>query len=437
VDGDGSPTAVLLGLDGFHVLAAAEVAGEVELLVETAATLTGCPDCGVIAVAKDRRAVTVRDLPVGGRPVVLVWHKRIWSCVEPLCARRSWTEVSPVVRPRATLTERARAWAFVEVGKKGRSTAEVARELGVGWATVWRCVEELGRAKVDDPARLDGVAGLGVDETAFLAATATSATTYVTGIVDVTRGRAPRLLDVVPGRSGKVYADWLAERDTAWRDGVRFAALDPFRGYATALRTELPDAVRVLDCFHVVRLGFAVVDEVRRRVQQQTLGRRGHRDDPLYRIRRVLRRRVDRLSRNARRRLESGLALGDPDGEVAVAWWLAQDLCALYQRDSLDAARRDLDRLLARMTSCPVPEIARLGRTLASWRGELLAYWPTGGASNGPTEAMNLLIEKIRRVGHGYRNFDNYRLRLLLHGGTDWHDAPTTRIRGRRPRFVA
>jgi transposase len=82
----------------------------------------------------------------------------------------------------------------------------------------------------------------------------TSATTYVTGIVDVTRGRAPRLLDPVPGRSGKVYADWLAERETAWREQVRFAALDPFRGYATALRIELPDAVRVLDAFHVARV---------------------------------------------------------------------------------------------------------------------------------------------------------------------------------------
>lgn len=276
-----------------------------------------------------------------------------------------------------------------------------------------------------------------MEETAFLSATSTSPTTYVTGIVDVTRGRAPRLLDVVPGRSGRVYADWLAERGPAWRAQITFAALDPFRGYPTALRTELPDAVRVLDAFHAVRSGFACVDGVRRRVQQETLSRRGHRDDPLYRVRRVLRRRADRLSVHARRRLETGLALGDPDGEVAVTWWLAQDLCALYRRDSPDAARRDLDRLLARTTSCPVPEVARLGRTLASWRAELLAYWRTGGASNGPTEAMNLLIEKIRRVGHGYHNFTNYRLRPLLHSGTGWQTAPTTRIRARRPRFLA
>ena len=55
-----------------------------------------------------------------------------------------------------------------------------------------------------------------------------------------------------------------------------------------------------------------------------------------------------------------------------------------------------------------------------SWQPELLAYFDTGGVSNGPTEAINPLIKKIKRVGHGFRNFDNYRLRLLLHCGVDW-----------------
>jgi transposase len=46
----------------------------------------------------------------------------------------------------------------------------------------------------------------------------------------------------------------------------------------------------VLDAFHVTRLGFAAADDVRRRVHQQTTGHRGRRDDPLFRIRRLLRR---------------------------------------------------------------------------------------------------------------------------------------------------
>jgi Transposase len=60
----------------------------------------------------------------------------------------------------------------------------------------------------------------------------------------------------------------------------------------------------------------------------------------------------------------------------------------------------------------------------------------TAGASNGPTEALNLLIEKIRRLGHGYRNFTNYRRRLLLGCGVQWDTVPTRRIRGRQPAFA-
>jgi hypothetical protein len=91
-----------------------------------------------------------------------------------------------------------------------------------------------------------------VDETAFLAATPTSGTVFATGVV-VLNGRA-RLLDVVEGRSGKALCDWVSGRDQSWRDGSAVAALDPFRSYATALRTTLPHAARVLDAFHVVRL---------------------------------------------------------------------------------------------------------------------------------------------------------------------------------------
>ena len=130
-------------------------------------------------------------------------------------------------------------------------------------------VREYGHPRVDDPARLRGVEALGVDETAFLRASARHATTYVTGIVDV---RAARLLDVVLGRSGPVLSQWVHARPDAWRAGIEVAALDPFRGYATAPRVGLPQATRVLDAFHVTRLGFAAVDEVRRRVQQHSTG---------------------------------------------------------------------------------------------------------------------------------------------------------------------
>ncbi|MGH3671315.1 MAG: transposase family protein [Pseudonocardiaceae bacterium] len=72
--------AALFGLDRFIVLGAADAGGELELLVETTADLVGCPECGAVARAKDRRPSWVRDLPIGGRPVVICWNKRIWCC---------------------------------------------------------------------------------------------------------------------------------------------------------------------------------------------------------------------------------------------------------------------------------------------------------------------------------------------------------------------
>ena len=75
--GSRAAAVTLLGLDGFVVLAAAELVGEVELLVETTETVTGCPRCGVVAEPHGRRPVSVRDLPIGGRVTVLAWSKRL------------------------------------------------------------------------------------------------------------------------------------------------------------------------------------------------------------------------------------------------------------------------------------------------------------------------------------------------------------------------
>ena len=428
---------IVLDLPGFTLLAAGEYGGELELLVETTATVVHCHRCNGRAQAHDRREHLLRDVPVAGRAAVLVWWKRIWRCPDRSCPVKTWSERSPVAGPRQALSTRAKRWLTRRVGHDGESVAAVARSLGVGWWSVMRAVAEVGQPLVEAPERLAAVTGLGVDEHAWQRANARRHTAYATGVVGFRAGQPARLLEVVQGRSGKVYADWLAARPSSWREQIRIAALDPFRGYLNALREHLPAATHVLDAFHVTALGMKAVDEVRRRVQQTTLDRRGHKGDPLYEIRRLLRRRADRLTADALARLTAGLAAGDPDGEVAVAWWAAQQLCLAYAINDLTTARTHAAELVDVLLDCPVPEIARLGRTLAAWRREYLAYFDTNRASNGPTEAVNLLIEKIRRIGHGYRRFDHYRLRLLLHCGIKWPTVLTPRIRRRRPRFMA
>ncbi len=258
-----------------------------------------------------------------------------------------------------------------------------------------RAVRDYGEPLADDPTRLAGVVAVGVDEATFLAARAGTSTQFVTGIVSMPGpGRSSaQLLDVVPGRTRTALQDWFSACDPAWRARIRTASLDPYRGYATALTRSLPDAVRVLDALHVVRLGQAAVDDVRRRRQQETLGRRGHRDDPLYRGRRLLRRRFSTLTPRQWARLELTLTVGDPTDQLTQAWSVSQELQLLYARShDLADARRRLHRVLDRCAQAEVPELTWLGRTLDAWRHELLAYWAsTGrrGVSNGPTEAVN------------------------------------------------
>jgi transposase len=294
-------------------------------------------------------------------------------------------------------------------------------------------VVDYGTPLVDDPGRLGGVSALGVDETTFLHARRGRRTQQVTGFVDLERAR---LLDVVPGRSGPAEARWLVNQNPGWRADIAVAALDAFRGYNTALVTTLPNARVVIDRFHAVALANRAVDQVRRRVQNQTLGHRGRTGDPLYRIRRLLLLGAERLDERGWDRLFAGLEAGDPDGDLAAAWLAKELFRSVYSAGGHDAGRRALEAFYAHCRRRPIAELARLARTVRAWEAEILAFHATG-MSNGPTEAVNLLIEKVRRIGHGFRNFTNYRLRLLLRCGVTWHHPVARRIRGRQPRLAA
>jgi len=98
----------------------------------------------------------------------------------------------------------------------------------------------------------------------------------------VREGSGPaRLLDMVQGRSKAVFTTWLEQQSTDFRDGIEVVAMDGFTGFKTAASEQLPDAVAVMDPFHVVALAGDALDRCRQRVQQQTCGHRGRTGDPI------------------------------------------------------------------------------------------------------------------------------------------------------------
>jgi hypothetical protein len=129
-----------------------------------------------------------------------VLFKRRWRCPDPDCGVKTWTEVDDAMASRVLLTRRAAVDVTVQVGRDARPVVEQARRFAVSWATIHAAVEEFGRPLVDDPDRVGTVRALGVDETSFKAATPTSRTQYVTGMIDLDAGRPRRVWGLCPAR---------------------------------------------------------------------------------------------------------------------------------------------------------------------------------------------------------------------------------------------
>ena len=246
---------------------------------------------------------------------------------------------------------------------------------------------------------------------------------YVTVIIDLTPVRAgtgpARLLDMIPGRSKAAFKAWLTQRPQAWREAVEVVAMDGFTGFKTAAAEEIPAAVAVMDPFHVVRLAGDALNYCRRRVQQTTRGRRGRKNDPLYRARRTLHTGADLLTDKQAARLTALFAI-DEHVEVEATWGIYQRMIAAYRHPDPAAGRELMVKLIESLSAGvprPLVEIAKLGRTLSKRAADVLAYFDRPGTSNGPTEAINGRLEHLRGSALGFRNLTNYIARSLLETG--------------------
>ena len=407
---------LLVGLPDVGVLGVDDEDGvPVRIHIETPDTRPGCPTCGVLAVAKDRTPVAFVDLPVFGRPASLVWHKRRWSCEDPDCPNRTWTEEDPrIAFPRLAMTSRAGRWATEQVGRHGRSVNEVAKDLGCDWHTVNDTVCDYGEALVDDPDRYGTVRALGMDEVLFVRRGTYRKKEFTTQLVDV---EGAQLLDIVPGRSGDAPKRWLEEKGEEWRSKVKVGTIDLSGPYRAVFDEKLPHVTQVADPFHVVKLANTKLDEVRRRVQNETLGHRGRKDDPLYRCRRLLSKAQERLDGPGEEKLLGLLRAGDPKGEVTTAWHAKEAVRQIYVHDDAELASVWVDQLIVDMSSeDKPPEVRSLARTLTRWKSHIVA-WHKVKLTNGPTEAANNLIKRVKRTAFGFRSFRNYRIRSLLYAG--------------------
>ena len=379
-----------------------------------------CRRCGCEGVPRDTVTRRLAHEPLGWRPTVLLVTVRRYRCTG--CGHVWRQDTSKAAAPRAKLSRRALRWALEGLVVQHLTIARIAEALAVSWTTANSAVLAEGkRVLIADPRRFDGVQAIGVDEHVWRHTR--RGDKYVTVIIDLTGprdGTGPaRLLDMVEGRSKAAFKSWLADRPQAWRDQVEVVAMDGFTGFKTATTEELPDAVAVMDPFHVVRLAGDAMDLCRRRVQQDLHGHRGRKEDPLYRARRTLHTGADLLTDKQRERLMA-LFTSDEHVQVEATWGIYQRMIAAYREPDARKGREAMEKLIASISSgvpAALREIITLGRTLKKRAGDVLAYFDRPGTSNGPTEAINGRLEHLRGSALGFRNLTHYIARSLLEAG--------------------
>ena len=128
----------------------------------------------------------------------------------------------------------------------------------------------------------------------------------------------------------------------------------------------------MLYAFHIVKLAGDAPGGVRYRVQQDTLGHRGRKGDPLYQIRNLLRASRDRLTKRQQERLHATFTAHEAHISVEVAYHCAQQVCEVFHQATPAQGRRLAAHLIQRLPACPIPEIARLGANPTQVEGRLL-----------------------------------------------------------------
>jgi transposase len=420
---------VLFGIEGLRVTDAEPGPdGTVTVWAVTDhADAARCPECGTVSSREHERVATrPKDVRCSAGRVRLRWVKRRWKCRAEECRRRTFTESVPQVPPRCRVTGRLREQAGGEVAERGITPAEAARHAGVSWP-----VAHAAFAGIADPplgAPHGPVACLGIDEhrrgrCQYEADPVTGerklvADRWHTCFYDLSGSQG--LLGQAEGRTADDAAYWLASQPPAWRGAVRVVAIDMCTVYASAVRRMLPDAVLVVDLFHVVQLAVKMTGDVRRRATRQKYGRRGRSGDPEYGVKRLLGRNLENLTPAQFTKIIDTLT-ADRHGQQAAAAWIGKELLrdALNLRarvtGSTPCERNVRDRLFRFYDWCArhddIPELLSLARTISRWEDPITAAVTTG-VTNAKSESLNRIAKLEARNAYSFRNPENQRRRV-------------------------
>lgn len=302
------------------------------------------------------------------------------------------------IRPRFRATESYRLEVF-EAHDGGVTQRKLSRTHDISPATVERWYQHHIDMKRSEMSERDCPKVLGIDEHFF-----TRKKGYATTLVDL---RRHRVFDVKLGRSEASLRPYL--KGLRGKSNVQVVVMDLSETYRSIARKYFPQATIVADRFHVVRM----VNQHFLKVWQQ--------HHPEGRKNRGLLSLMRRHKWNLTDEQHASLMTYLGDYPVLQELYIAkQKLIRFMLLKTLTAkrARKQLPRYLSLINQLEDSPMRGLAQTLKSWMGPILAMWRFS-KTNGITEGFHNKMEMMSRRAYGFRNFENYRLRVMVHCGWD------------------
>lgn len=351
-----------------------------------------CPKCATKSfTVHDRRWVSVKDQPIRGMGITLDILKRRFRC--PSC-KSVFTEPVQLVQKGFKTTRRYRrglAWACNNM----LDLKKVQRAYRCSAWLVYKVFYEQLELKHREIKNNPWPTTVGIDEHSFKRNKGKGFREFATVIIDYNNKRIKELVHGKTANGLTQHLDYIKGRENV--KNVALDMCDPFKKFA---KENFPNAKLIADKFHVLRL---LNPSLNKRRTAITGDKRSH---P---IRKLLLRNGNRLEYFERKALWAWL---NDYPELKEIYFYKESLHTLYRCKGHTRARRNFIKLMDAMSASKLPEIKKLRKTLLKWSNEILNYFKTG-ITNARTEGFNNLAKLYQKRAFGYKNFQNYRLRLL------------------------
>lgn len=383
-------TTKLLDMEHMNVKGIENLSDRLILHVEMKRRPANCPCCGMPTdTIHDYRIQTVKDSPIQGKTVHWKYRKRRYRCTN--CGKRFY-EKNWLLPKWHRLTNRLALQVIQRLQEKV-SRKDLSKEFNVSESTVcrWMNLTECGKPNdLPNVVSIDEFKG-NVDGEKFQCI--------------LTAPTEKRVLDILPDCKERHIYEYLQRFKN--RDQVQFFVSDMRKEYIAMAKHLFPNAKIVIDKFHVVRYCTWAVENVRKRVQKGL-----HPDERKYfkRSRTLLLLRKDKLKDNGK---EAVIRMLRFHKDLANAYLLKEKFYAFMTSENSLAARERLHALILFAVAANLPEFEPLLSVLRNWTQYILNAFDCE-YTNGFTEGCNNKIKVLKRIAFGYRNFANFRQRILL-----------------------